>query len=142
MLEGQRVAAYVFDALKADNGAGGVNTLVGGRIYRDRVPRTVQTWPAVVVSLVSHVDESTLGGDRVYAVTLVDVRVVSEGGAYSNSVGDRIDTVLQGLSVSSGSPAVRIVKLRRDGVQAFLEDDEGKTWAHLIQTFRTEAHAA
>lgn len=142
MIEGQRVVAAIYAALVADNGAGGVSTLVGGRIYRDRVPRTVRTWPAVTVSLVSHVDEGTLGGVRVFASVLVDVRVVSEGGAYANSVADRVDTVLQGLSVATGSPAARIVKLRRDGVQAFLEDDEGAVWAHLIQTYRTEAHAA
>ncbi|HEX5164226.1 MAG TPA: hypothetical protein VFV93_02420, partial [Thermomicrobiales bacterium] len=46
--EGQAVAALVFDALKADTGAGGVNTLVGGRIYRERAPQAAAV-PAVVI---------------------------------------------------------------------------------------------
>lgn len=138
------MASAVYAALAADTGAGGVSTLLGARIYRDRVPRTVHTWPACTISLVSHVDTNTLSGVRVFATTLVDVRVVAEGSDYVdlNTVADRIDTVLQGLSLATGSPAVRVVKLRRDGVQAFIEDDEGRSYAHLIQTYRTEAHAA
>lgn len=138
MIEGQRVVAYVFDRLVADNGAGGVHTLTSGRIYRDRVPQAA-TLPAVTVSLVSHVDVSTLGGRRVFARTLVDVRVVSDGGVYATAIADRIDTVLQ--NAAGAEDGVSVVELRRDGVQAFVEADAGKLYAHLIQTFRSEAHA-
>lgn len=137
-LEGQQVAGWVWDTLKADTGGSGVNTLVSGRIYRDRVPQTALL-PAVTVGLVSHVDESTVGGRRVFAVTLTDVRVVGDGTAYQNTIADRVDTVLQNASGSRNG--VTVVELRRDGVQAFIEDDAGKSYSHVIQTYRTEAHA-
>jgi hypothetical protein len=137
-LEGQQVVGWVYDQLVADAGAGGVNTLLGGRIYRDRVPQA-STLPAATVSLVSHVDENTVGGRRVFAVTLTDVRVVGDGTSYQNSVASRVDTVLQ--NAAGGRNGVTIVELRRDGVQAFIEDESGRSYTHLIQTYRTEAHA-
>ena len=72
-LAGQQVVSWVWDTLKADAAGGGVNTLVSGRIYRDRVPQAAAL-PAVTVSLVSHVDQGTLGGRRVFAVTLTAPR--------------------------------------------------------------------
>lgn len=138
MIEGQRVVGYVFDRLVADNGAGGVHTLTSGRIYRDMVPQTA-TLPAVTVSLVSHTDLNTLGGVRAFATTLVDVRVVSDGGVYATSIADRVDTLLQ--NAAGTEDGVTVVELRRDGVQAFVEADAGKLYAHLITTWRTEAYA-
>lgn len=138
MLEGQRVVSLVFDLLKADTGAGGVNTLVSGRIYRDRVPQAALL-PAVTVTLVSAIDTNTLGGVRVFANTLVDVRVVSDGAGYQNAIADRIDAVLQ--NVGGLKETVRTVELRREQVQAFVEDDAGKLYAHLIATYRSEAYA-
>ena len=137
-LEGQQVAGWVYDTLKADAGAGGVNTLVGGRIYRDRVPQTVPL-PAVTVTLVSHVDTNTMGGRRVVAGTLVDVRVVADGTDYENAVAARVDTVLQ--NAAGARNGVAIVELVRDGVQAFVEDDAGKPYAHVIQTYRSPAYS-
>lgn len=136
-LEGQQVAGWVYDQLVADNGAGGVHTLLGGRIYRDRVPQSAAL-PAATVTLVSHVDENTVGGRRVFAVTLVDVRVVADGTAYQNTAAARVDTVLQNAAGTRNG--VRAVELRREQVQAFIEDDAGKSYAHLILTYRSEAH--
>ena len=138
MIEGQRVVGYVFDRLVADTGAGGVHTLTSGRIYRDVVPQSA-TLPAVTVSRVSHTDANPLGGVRAFAVTVVDVRVVSDGGVYATSVADRIDTRLQ--NAAGTEDGVTVVELRRDGVQAFVEADAGKLYAHLITTWRTEAYA-
>lgn len=137
-LEGQQVAGYIFDQLVADAGAGGVNTLLSGRIYRDVVPQTAAL-PAATISLISHVDEGTRGGFRIFARTVIDVRVVGDGTAYQNTVAARVDAVLQNAIGSRNG--VTIVKLRRDGVQAFIENDSGKLYAHIVQTFRTEAHA-
>lgn len=137
-VEGQQVAGWILEQLVADNGAGGVNTLLGGRIYRDRVPQ-LAALPAATITLVSHVDESTLGGRRVFAVTLTDVRVVGDGTAYQNAVAARVDTVLQ--NASGARNGVTVVELRRDGVQAFVEDDSGRSYSHVIQTYRSEAHA-
>jgi Protein of unknown function (DUF3168) len=138
MLEGQRVASLVFDLLKADTGAGGVNTLTGGRIYRDRVPQTALL-PAVTVTLVSATDTNTLGGLRVFQNVLIDVRVVSDGTVYSNAIADRVDTVLQ--QASGLKETVHVNELRREQVMAFVEDDAGKSYAHIVSTYRSEAYA-
>jgi hypothetical protein len=138
MLEGQRVASLVFDLLKADTGAGGVNTLTGGRVYRDRVPQTALL-PAVTVTLVSATDTNTLGGLRVFQNVLVDVRVVSDGAVYANAIADRVDTVLQ--QASGLKETVHVNELRREQVTAFVEDDAGKSYAHIVSTYRSEAYA-
>jgi hypothetical protein len=138
MLEGQRVASLVFDLLKADTGAGGVNTLTGGRIYRDRVPQTALL-PAVTVTLVSATDTNTLGGLRVFQNVLIDVRVVSDGTVYSNAIADRVDTVLQ--QAGGIKETVHVNELRREQVMAFVEDDAGKSYAHIVSTYRSEAYA-
>ena len=138
MIEGQRVASLVFDLLKADTGAGGVNTLTSGRIYRDRVPQTALL-PAVTVTLVSGTDTNTVGGRRVFQMALVDVRVVSDGVSYANAIADRVDTVIQ--NAAGTKEAVSVVELRRDQVTAFVENDAGKLYSHLVSTYRTEAYA-
>jgi hypothetical protein len=138
VIEAQRVASLVWDLLRADTGAGGVSALVGARIYRDVVPQAALL-PAVTVTLVSATDTNTLGARRVFANTLVDVRVVSDGSVYGNAIADRIDTVLQ--NVGGLKDTVHVVELRRESVQAFVENDSGKLYAHLISTYRSEAYA-
>lgn len=138
MIEGQRVASLVYDLLKADTGAGGVNTLTGGRIYRDRVPQTAAL-PAVTITLVSSVPTNTLGGNRVFQNVLVDVRVVNDGSVYANAIADRVDVVLQ--NVGGSKESVRVVELVQDAVQAFVEDDSGRSYAHIVATYRTPAYS-
>lgn len=138
MIEGQRVASLVYDLLKADTGAGGVNTLVGGRIYRDIVPQAAAL-PAITIALVSATDTNTIGARRVFQSVLVDVRVVNDGAAYANAVADRVDTVLQ--NVGGLKETVQTVELRREQVQAFLENDAGRVYSHVIGTYRAEAYA-
>lgn len=139
-IEAQRVAAFVFDTLKADAGVGGFNTLVGGRLYRDQVPQAA-TLPAATVSIVSGTDSNTLGGIRAFDVVLVDVRVVGAGASYGpiNPAADRADAVLQNTRGTSGG--VQVVEIRRDQVQVFLETESGTTFSHIIQTFRSEAYS-
>ena len=141
MIEAQRVVKYVYDTLVADNGAGGVHTLLSGRIYRDQVPRTVQTWPALVVSLVSAVNTNTTGGRRVFLTVAVDIHFIDQGGDFTaiNAAADRADTVLQNTSGAANS--VSVVELVQDDVRAYLENDEGQTWAHLVATYSTPAYA-
>jgi len=138
MLEGQRVVSLVFDLLKADTGAGGVNTLVSGRIFRDVVPQAALL-PAITVTLVSGTDTNTVGGVRVFQMALVDVRVVSEGVSYANSIADRVDTVIQ--NAGGTKEAVDIVELRRDQVTAFVENEAGKLYSHIVASYRSEAYA-
>ena len=130
--------SLVFDLLKADTGAGGVNTLVGGRIYRDVVPQAAAL-PAITVTLVSGTDTNTVGGVRVFQMALVDVRVVSDGVNYANSIADRVDTVIQNAAGTKES--VNIVELRRDQVTAFVENEAGKLYSHIVSSYRTEAYA-
>jgi len=145
-LEGLDVCELVWSLLAADNGVGGVNRLLGGtatttgRIYRDRVPAAA-ILPAATVALVAHVDTNTLGGVRAFAVAEVDVRVVGDGSSYGTigPIAERADTVLQ--SAGGGRDQSYVYKLRRTAVQAFPEDDAGKTYTHLIQTYRTEAES-
>jgi hypothetical protein len=137
LVEAQRVAAFVFDALKAD---ATLTSMLGGRVYRDQVPANA-TLPAATVGVVSSVDSSTLSAERVFDMVLVDVRVVTNGASYGpiNAAADQVDTVLQERIGTSGGVAV--VKLRRDQVQTFIENESGVQHAHIIQTYRTEAHA-
>lgn len=141
MIEGHRVAKFVMDTLTADVGGSGVNTLVGGRIRRDRLGQTMAL-PGITVTLVPSTDTNTMGGRRVFAVHLVDVRVVGDGnGDYGPLVpiADRVDTVLQ--NAAGLKDGVVVVKLRRESLQEFVEDDSGKPYTHIIQTYRSEAHA-
>lgn len=139
MIEGQRVAAFVFDKLAADTGAGGVSTLVGGRIYRDVVPQAAAL-PAVTVTLVSATDTNTIGARRVFQQVLVDVRVVAAGAVYANTIADRVDTVLQNVGGVQSS-VVTVVELRREQVTAFIESDAGKLYAHIVASYRSESYA-
>lgn len=137
IVEAQRVAALVFDALKAD---AALSTMLGGRVYRDQVPAAA-TLPAATVTVVSSVSALTLGGNRVLDTVLVDVRVVTNGASYGpiNPAADQVDAVLQGLGGVSGG--VDTVKLRRDQTQLFIENEAGTQHAHIIQTYRSEAFA-
>lgn len=140
-LEGQDVVTKVYDLLAADTGAGGVSTLLGGRIYRDLVPQAAAL-PAATVTLVSHTDLNTMGGVRVLGNVLVDVRIVGAGSSYAaiNPIARRADTVLQ--SAGGASFGSVVVELRRTATQQFIENDSGALFAHVIQTYRSEAYAA
>lgn len=141
MIEPSRVAAFVWSALTSDAGVGGVNTLLAGRIYHDQVPQAAQL-PAATITVVSGTDSVTVGGLRAFDVVLLDVRVVGAGAAYGTigPIADRVDQVLDGLHGTNGGAVV--VKLRRDGVQRFVENEAGASFAHIVQTFRSEAYAA
>lgn len=146
MIEASRVAAFVWSALVADSGLGGVNVLLGGtpstpgRIYQDQVPQAAAL-PAATVTLVSATDSNTLGGLRVFGAVLVDVRIVGTGASYGTigPIADRADLVLQNRSGASGG--VRVVELRREQVQRFVENEAGAAFSHILSTYRTEAYA-
>jgi hypothetical protein len=91
------------------------------------------------VTLVSGTDTNTVGGMRVFQMALVDVRVVSDGVNYANAIADRVDTVIQ--NAAGTKEAVNVVELRRDQVTAFVENDAGKLYSHIVSSYRTEAYA-
>jgi hypothetical protein len=135
-VEAQKVAAFVFDTLKADSA---FNTAVGGRLYRDQVPQSASL-PAATVNVVASTDSGTLSGVRAFGVVLVDVRVIGSGASYGpiNPAADRADAVLQRSSGVSGN--VQIVSVRREQTQLYVENESGASFTHIVQTFRTEAH--
>lgn len=140
MIEGRRVARFVYATLAADTGAGGVYTLLGGRIYPRRVPQAAAL-PSCVIQLVSATPTNTIGGRRVFKQTLVDVHLICEGSDISPLVpiADRIDTILQGAKgIQDGA---NVVKLVLDDEREYDEDDAGKLYSHQIQTYRTAVHA-
>jgi hypothetical protein len=136
-VEAQKVAAFVFDTLKAD---AQLTTMLGGRIYRDRVPAAA-TLPAATVGVVAATDYGTLGAVRVVSTVLVDVRVVAAGSSYGpiNAAADRVDAVLQNRGGTSGG--VDVVELRRDQAQLYQEDEAGQVFSHIVQTYRTESYS-
>jgi Protein of unknown function (DUF3168) len=138
MIEGQQVAAFVYDRLVAD---AQIATMLGGRVYRDLVPSAAPL-PAATVTLVSSTDVNTLGADRAFGAVLVDVRVIGDGSSYGpiNPIADRVDAVLQ--NVSGVRQAVNVVELRREQVQAFIENESGKLYTHIVATYRTEAYTS
>lgn len=138
-LEGMAVASFVWNTLNNDTGAGGVNTLLGGRIYVGMIPQAAAL-PAVSVTLVSSTATNTMGGRRVVERTLVDVHLVAEGIDFTslNTVAKRVDTVLQNTAGSNAG--VQAVELVREQTTAFTEDDAGKAYAHIVQSFATPAY--
>jgi Protein of unknown function (DUF3168) len=137
VIEGQRAVAVVFGALAAD---APFWAAIGGRLFRDQVPSGAAL-PAAIVTLVSSVDSRTLDGRRVLDTVTIDVHLVADGSSYGpiDPAADLADGVVDGLrDVVDGVLAVRF---RRDAVTAFLENESGATYAHLIQTYRSEAYA-
>ena len=140
MIEGRRAAAFVYATLKADTGAGGVNTLLGGRIYPQRVPQNA-TLPACLIQLVSATPTNTTGGRRAFKTALVDVHLIAEGMSMDplDDIADRIDTVLQ--SAGGSQDGASVVELVQDSEQEYTEDDAGKVYMHSVQTYRCAVHA-
>jgi hypothetical protein len=138
-LEGYDVCAFVWSTLVADTVVGGVNTLLGGRIYQDVVPQAAAL-PAATIGLVAAPDTTTLGGEHVMSTVDVDVRVVASGTSYGAivPVARRIDVVLARMYGMSGES--EIYKLRRIDFRRLAETDAGVSYRHLIGTYRTEAH--
>ena len=140
MIEGRRAAAFVYATLAADTGAGGVNTLLGGRIYPQRAPQNVAL-PCCVIQLVSATPTNTTGGRRVFKSVLVDVHLIADGMSMDalDDIADRVDAVLQNAGGSQDGATV--VELVQDAEQGYTEDDAGKVYMHSVQTYRCAVHA-
>lgn len=132
------VGRFVRARLVADAGIDGVNTLVAGRVHRQRVPQGTQL-PAVTVQVVTQPDHNTMTGHHVYQDVQVDVTVRGEGEDLAPLVpiAFRVFTVLQELGgIQDG---VQIVKLRRVDSQELTTTTNSRSYSHLVQTFLTEA---
>lgn len=140
-LEGYDVCSLVYTLLRADAGPGGVNTLLGGRIYQDRVPQAAPL-PAATIALVAAPPTNTLGGVHVKSTVSVDVRVVAAGASYApiEPIARRVDVVLHGASGTAGETYA--YKLEKIDERREATDEAGASFRHLIDTYRTEAHPA
>lgn len=138
-LEGHDVCTLVWNRLTADSGAGGVNTLLGGRIYQDQIPQAAAL-PAATVGLVAAPDSNTLGGVHVSATVDVDVRVVASGTSYGPivAIARRVNVVLAEFTGTAGESYS--CRLHRIDFRRLPEDDAGVSYRHLISTWRTVAH--
>ena len=142
MLEAQRVCRFIEKRLTADNGVGGVHTLVGGRIYRDRLPQG-KPRPAVTIAVVNADDFNSYDGAHVSADIEIDVAVRGDGEDYApfNTIAARVFTVLQ--EASGVEEGVYVVQLRRTSVNPYQTTAAGNlVFSHIVQTFFTEAEPA
>lgn len=139
MIEADRAAKWAWTLLRADTASGGVNTLSGGRIYRDLVPQSAAL-PAVVITTQAATDDVAIGGHRVTTSVLLNVRVVTTAADYVavKALADRVDTVLDGATGSQDT--VLIGKTVRDSTQQYLEVEDGITYANVVQLYRTRAY--
>jgi hypothetical protein len=139
-----RVAGFIYAALAADTGVGGVAhaALTGGRIYRDMVPQSVTTYPAIVIQNLSATPVAANGAYRVLSSDLWLVKVIGQGESQApiTTIGDRVDTVLQRLSGTSGGAYVPPLNL--ESSLAYSELEGSKRWSYLDLTYRAFPHAA
>ena len=102
---------WYYATLHADNGAGGVDTLVAGRIFTDEAPAGA-AYPMVVLSAQAPgIDVVSIGPYRVMVNTLYWIRVVGKGASKKalEPIADRIDLLLQAAGGTSGSFRVLMV---------------------------------
>lgn len=95
-----RVESWIYSKLVADVGPGGLNTLVGGRIFAYLAPQAINgvpiAYPLVIYNLQSSRDVQGLGTDRVMTRPLYLIKVISKGPPTDTARGaaDRIDEVI------------------------------------------------
>lgn len=142
VLLANRVGTFIIASLVADAGGSGVNTLVSGRIYRDMMPQSVNAYPAIVVQNLSATPTVANGANRVLSSDLWLVKVIGQGESHAplTAIGDRVDTLLQGLSGTTGG--VRVPPLNLESSLAYSELDGTKRWTYLDLTYRAYPHAA
>lgn len=139
MIESDRVCKLAWSLMTADTGTGGVNTLTGGRVYRDLIPQQV-AFPAIVIGLQSSVDDVAIGGARVTSNVLINIRTVTNAANYAaiRTIADRIDAVL--TAATGTQDGVKIGKIIREGTQQYMEVDTGVTYASIVQLFRCHTY--
>lgn len=109
---------WIYGILHADNGVGGVDTLVAGRIYTDEAPQG-SVYPHVLISAQSPgIDVVSIGPHRVMVNALYWVRVVGKGASKKALVpiADRIDSLLQAAGGVTAS--VRVLMVNREQLPA------------------------
>ena len=107
---------FYFDTLAGDTGAGGVNTLVAGRIYVDEAPAGVTvTYPFVLISAQADATDVVSNGPHLVMVnTLYWIRVMGKGASKKalQAIYDRIHVLLQAAGGSTA--AIRVLMVLRE----------------------------
>lgn len=142
VLYGPRVGPFIIATLAADTGVGGASTLVGARIYRNMIPADVSTYPCIVVSSQANTAVSANGARQVLDNSLWTVKIVSKGESQVilTTIGDRVHTLLQGLSGTQGG--VYIPPLNLSDTLPYPEFEGNQRFEHLDLTYRAWPHAA
>jgi hypothetical protein len=105
---------WIYGILHADNGAGGVDTLVAGRIFADEAPQGA-VYPYVLFSAQSNAEDVvSLGPHRVMVATLYWIRVVGQGASKRalGTIYDRLDGLLQ--AAGGVTALVRVLMVNRE----------------------------
>ena len=72
--------------LKADTGAGGVNTLVSGRIYQDVAPNETPVFPMVTISILAAPNLMTANREHVWQDVQILTSVTDRSQSYANVI--------------------------------------------------------
>jgi hypothetical protein len=142
MQETFRAEQWLYGLLSSDAGAGGVNTLVGGRIYAYLAPLGAP-FPLVVFSHQGGHDVRGVGPMRVMASMVYQVKVIGEGTAVNfgavKVIADRIDALLQGASgvVVDG----QVLSCVREQGISYVENRGADVYSHLGGLYRLQAQA-
>lgn len=140
MIAAERAAKWLYQRLATDTGAGGVSTLVGGRIYRDLAPQNAAL-PAVVFNSESSIPVNGNGGARIMGNQLWLVKVIGEGDSYATirPVADRVDARLHGQSGVQDDAIIDGCILESEPPQPS-NVENGKRYVYLLQLFRVVVH--
>lgn len=142
VLLANRAGTFIIAALTAD---AALIAMVGGsppRIYRDMMPQSISTYPAIVIQNLSATPTTANGASRILSSDLWLVKVIGQGESQAaiTTIGDRVDAVLQGLSGTTGG--VHVPPLNLESSLAYSELEGGKRWSYLDLTYRAYPHAA
>lgn len=104
---------WLYGLLHADTGAGGVDTLVAGRIYVDEAP-SGSTYPFVLISGQSALDVVSIGPHRVMVDCLYWIRVIGQGASKKalQTIYDRMDGLLQAAGGVTAN--IRVLMVNRE----------------------------
>lgn len=139
MQESFRAETWLYSLLSGDTGAGGVNTLVGGRIYAYLAPAGA-AFPLVVFSHQAGHDVRGVGPARIMASLAYQVKAIGKGTAASfgtiKAIADRIDALLQGASGNVVDGQV-LSCVREQGV-SYVENSGSDVYSHLGGLYRLQ----
>ncbi len=139
MQETFRAEQWLYTLLTTDSGAGGVNTLVGGRIYAYVAPSGA-AFPLVVYSHQGSHDVRGVGPTRIMASMVYQVKVIGKSSAAGfgaiKAVADRLDTLLQGASGSVVDGRV-LSCVREQGI-SYVENSGSDVYSHLGGLYRLQ----